>query len=62
MLIKTLNNNDGGVKELIQQAINLLFQKDDNLSNELDYRTYEALEKAITFQCIKKIDLDKKSK
>lgn len=53
-------NGDGGVKDYVNEAINQLFFTDNDLHNEYDFRTYEALEKALTFQTAKEVYKDKK--
>lgn len=52
-------NEVGEVRNYIELAINALFNQDDSLSNEFNYRTYEALEKALTYQMSKNIDESK---
>lgn len=51
-----LQVSNGNVKNYIEMAINSLFNNDDKLSNEYDYRTYEALERALTYQTSKDVN------
>lgn len=49
----------GRVRIFIDNAINALFNDDPNLHNEYDIHTYEALEKALTFQTAKDVSVNK---
>lgn len=54
-------NNSGNVRDYVNEAINRLFFNDNDLHDEYDFRTYEALEKALTFQTAKEVhDRDSK--
>lgn len=50
-----LPRRSGKVHECIDSAIDALFNTDTDLHNEYDFRTYEALEKALTFQMTKEV-------
>ena len=57
-----LPRRSGKVHECIDSAIDALFNTDTDLHNEYDFRTYEALERALTFQMTKEVHRETSNK
>lgn len=55
-IMHDIPNKIGEVRNCIDHAIDALFNADTDLTNEYDFRTYEALEKALTFQMTKEVN------